>query len=676
MIIYFLAFVEIDKQVEKIITQYPNIFIKYVFPTRTHYQMLDMLKKLFPNKTYLINDILILDTILNDYFNNLISNDQWFTYIFYTESGEFDIDLIRLIGDHQKSDIAVPTIYMTKESYCGFRINRQMITTFYKQLMGLNGNRQNIFKHILNKYPDSRIARSNDPIHINLIVKYVNQYDRLFTIDLLYRKIRREELGSSLICSNDSRQKIVEIIKFIIDHNELLQKNLVNEKDIEMIRNYLKTNNISLRHIFCINDMKNISNMDEVNSIIIDQFLDNHVKKIVSNLLNRLGQLIDPYYFLEMIETHRPFCLIVPSYNSMDFYKKNLDSIFRMNYSDYRVVHISDSDPLNEVMMIRDYVVKNNMINRTIILNQYVRQHQGAGRYIAYHLADDDEILILLDGDDMLFDTDVMIRLNKIYDQGYMLTYGSYRQILNGIVGEGLIGTRSFPPECIKNRDYRKHRFISSHLRTGYAKLFKQIKITDLLYKSSNEFLHVMTDCAEMFPCLEMANDRHLNVGFCTCLYNMDNSSSYPTSLIHMNRIDNEFYKNYRIKAHEQLTSGSKYPIMKYGSIYHVKESTQYMDQIQIDNMAGLIKEYGCDMLTCEDEIRTGSIYLSARSIVSPLKRFEKIIITLNIIKYDSNLFPNIKNLIIRTKLLEDIANNIVKQSDLITHLIIVQQPN
>ena len=48
--------------------------------------------------------------------------------------------------------------------------------------------------------------------------------------------------------------------------------------------------------------------------------------------------------------------------------------------------------------------------------------------------ADDDTIIVLLDGDDWIANTNVLAKLNETYDDDVWITAGSYMDNLHGIV--------------------------------------------------------------------------------------------------------------------------------------------------------------------------------------------------------------------------------------------------
>jgi hypothetical protein len=72
---------------------------------------------------------------------------------------------------------------------------------------------------------------------------------------------------------------------------------------------------------------------------------------------------------------------------------------------------------------------------------------------------------------------------------------------------------------------YRHAPWVTSHLRTFYAGLFKRIKLSDLLYDGN--FIPCSADFAMMYPMLEMAAERSKFIPDVLYVYNRQNPISY-----------------------------------------------------------------------------------------------------------------------------------------------------
>lgn len=377
-------------------------------------------------------------------------------------------------------------------------------------------------------------------------------------------------------------------------------KSLVDNDTLNNLSVVLRTKNISIRTIFALSELTDIGTGDFSTPQVTKAYVNNVFK--TNNLSTKWFDSLDPLKPINLVDEifrpvesitqniEYPVCVIIPSYNNMKMFKNTLSSVFDQHYQNYRIIYVDDcsesSVDMCEIDEVCKYIHERGQNSRSIAMKQTIRQRQGAGRYIGYHMAYDDEIIILLDGDDKLYDHNVLNTLSLFYDKKYIgATYGSFVDMLKGKTLTKIKGSEDFPDYVINNRSYRSYRFISAHLRTGFAKFFKHIVLNDLLYKD-NKFLHIMTDVAEMFPIHEMltritnkTNDSFRTMYFEAikrplCIYNMDNSLAYTTSFARRNE-DTNYYKQYRVEASKLIRSRPVYDPM-------IRTATIYPDEIDV----------------------------------------------------------------------------------------------
>jgi hypothetical protein len=127
----------------------------------------------------------------------------------------------------------------------------------------------------------------------------------------------------------------------------------------------------------------------------------------------------------------------------------------------------------------------------------------------------DEEILIEVDGDDYLPDSNVFTRINDLYtDKNVWIANGCFRYS-NGQMGF------SSKQENLDN--LRTNQFTASHIRTWRAFLWRAIDEKDLR-DENGDYWQWSGDLCFMFPMLEMAGDEHYR--FMTDInyvYNADN---------------------------------------------------------------------------------------------------------------------------------------------------------
>ena len=134
--------------------------------------------------------------------------------------------------------------------------------------------------------------------------------------------------------------------------------------------------------------------------------------------------------------------------------------------------------------------------------------------------ADDDDIIILLDGDDWLASGLTLGHLNTHYrDSECWMTYGSYVMHPYGVKGPE---PSAYPQDIIDNNTYRKDTWRASHLRTFRKKVWDKIDKKDL-QDTNGDFYKMAYDQAIMLPLIEMSGDRCKYLEDILHVYNKEN---------------------------------------------------------------------------------------------------------------------------------------------------------
>lgn len=112
--------------------------------------------------------------------------------------------------------------------------------------------------------------------------------------------------------------------------------------------------------------------------------------------------------------------------------------------------------------------------------------------------ANPNDIIVLVDADDWLFDGQALRTLSQYYtaDPGLQLTYGTYVNYSTGKISKVC---RPYGPK----QNIRKAPWRASHLKTFRYSLFKQIPLDYLKHKGA--FFKYSADRAFMIPMIELA---------------------------------------------------------------------------------------------------------------------------------------------------------------------------
>jgi glycosyltransferase involved in cell wall biosynthesis len=211
------------------------------------------------------------------------------------------------------------------------------------------------------------------------------------------------------------------------------------------------------------------------------------------------------------------FKIIIPSYNAKSWIGKCLDSVKKQKYLNWQLVIIDDAsndDMLSVVKESLKDIDKNNfkVFRRNI--------NMGAMENIVYGInsicKDDEDIIVLLDGDDWLASDTVLNTLNEAYsDPNIWMTYGQFQYSSSKAIGTGTNITDVL--------NYRKSNFCSSHLRTFKYWLWKKIDNKDFR-DSSGKYYSMAWDMSIMFPLIEMCGVDHFKfIDKILYIYNNEN---------------------------------------------------------------------------------------------------------------------------------------------------------
>lgn len=248
------------------------------------------------------------------------------------------------------------------------------------------------------------------------------------------------------------------------------------------------------------------------------------------------------------LSSFNKFVLLIATYNNESNVEFNLTQALHQDYSDYRIIILNDNSQDRTLQKINEFLTQHPSNIPVIIIDNKIRKGALSNHYYAIHeLIADDEIVVILDGDDGLADINVLSYLNEIYtNQNIWLTFGQYRELIGGAIGFN----QPIPQHVIQKNLFRQWPNIPSHLRTFRAWLFKRIKKEDLML--DGQFFMMCADMAAMIPMIEMAGERHKFIDKVLYIYNNNNPLS-----------DHNISKSYQRKLDLYIRSKKSYKRLK-----------------------------------------------------------------------------------------------------------------
>jgi glycosyltransferase involved in cell wall biosynthesis len=188
-------------------------------------------------------------------------------------------------------------------------------------------------------------------------------------------------------------------------------------------------------------------------------------------------------------------------YNAENYIEKSLLSIMGQRYKNFKCYITHDMSTDKSVDIVKE-VIKND--DRFILLESGdIKLYQSGNfdRTIRFNDdIDDNEVIVEVDGDDWLPDSNVFTRIHELYsDPNVWIANGSFKYS-NGQLG--------FAQPQTNFDNLRTQVFTASHIRTWRAFLWRKIKEEDLKDENGN-YWQWSGDLCFMFPMLEMSGEEH-----------------------------------------------------------------------------------------------------------------------------------------------------------------------
>ena len=211
--------------------------------------------------------------------------------------------------------------------------------------------------------------------------------------------------------------------------------------------------------------------------------------------------------------------IITPFYNAQEFLSRCIGSIKRQGYTNYHCTLVDDMSTDGSFEVAHRAIdgdphftlVKNT--DKGYALQNIAKAIEASG-------AENDDVIILLDGDDWFASGMTLGHLNQHYEnKECWMTYGSYSMHPYGVVGPE---PSEYPKEVVDNNLYRQDRWRASHLRTFRRHLWGNIDHKDF-QDASGEYYKMAYDQAIMLPLLEMSAGRHKYIPEILHVYNKEN---------------------------------------------------------------------------------------------------------------------------------------------------------
>lgn len=187
-------------------------------------------------------------------------------------------------------------------------------------------------------------------------------------------------------------------------------------------------------------------------------------------------------------------------WNCSEYIERCIDSVLKQNYTDFKMYLIDDLSSDDTVEKIKSKIKDDN---RFVIIKNKIKKYKLKNfddLIMDDDIFHDEDVIIELDGDDYLYDENVVSKIVDKYtnNKDLWLTNGSF------IYSNGSPG---FSSKCDPFR-IRKDVFRFSHLRTWKCHLWRMIEEESFL-DDNGEYFKSAPDVAYSIPMLEMSGLKH-----------------------------------------------------------------------------------------------------------------------------------------------------------------------
>ncbi len=216
------------------------------------------------------------------------------------------------------------------------------------------------------------------------------------------------------------------------------------------------------------------------------------------------------------------FNFVVTGRNCLQWVGPCLDSIAAQKDQDFDVCIVDDA---SDEMIQRDIVRRYAHEYKWALIQNETRQGAMFNQYTAWNALapNDGDVVVWVDLDDRLAHANVLNVLRRHYDDGALMTYGSYTP---DPPSSTCLQAAPYPEWVVKNRYHRGyHQFLFNHLRTVSWDVLRRIDEREFRDHEGKWFMSAC-DAAVMMPAMEIAGERCHVIDEILYIYTSDNSYS------------------------------------------------------------------------------------------------------------------------------------------------------
>lgn len=229
--------------------------------------------------------------------------------------------------------------------------------------------------------------------------------------------------------------------------------------------------------------------------------------------------------------------IVISTRNSVSYVDKCLKNALSQDYPDFEVIFLDACSTDGTYEKAKEY---QKLYKNIRVIQNESRKYQGENIKIGTEMSQEKSIIITLDGDDWFSHENVLQRVNAEYEKtGCWMTYGTYEEFPYRDVRWHY---KEYPLEVRKNKTFRQHVWLGSHLRTFRRELFLKIKEEDMKDPKTGDYVSNSPDISFQFPMLEMCGvNKSRYIPDILYVYNVENQNNESKQIQHeeIKRIEN-----------------------------------------------------------------------------------------------------------------------------------------
>jgi len=222
------------------------------------------------------------------------------------------------------------------------------------------------------------------------------------------------------------------------------------------------------------------------------------------------------------MQTH--FKIIMPFYNVEKWIRATLRSVKLQSYDNFQCIIVDDMSSDNSAAIVQEVIEGDP---RFVFVENQEKKYVLKNICGAIDLSNpgDEDVIVVLDGDDWFAGKDVLSLLDETYKrEKCWLTYGSYMEYPQNIKGKF---AQEVPKRVIDENLFRQSAWMTSHLRSWKYGLWKHIDQQKCFSEpdaiDNNNHFAFCWDLAYMFPLLELAGEKIHYISEILYIYNRQN---------------------------------------------------------------------------------------------------------------------------------------------------------